>query len=178
MLGQNILRMHFPSAKDRSASPGAIADIPAGRFQLVMRLQLLRASLTDGHNHGLSQRQLLNGLMQNIRSVTVVAADFGLAGYWRMCREVIRRLEAMMKRGAVPPRLFALVVDWAASSELYIRRPKFRPFAQLLVRQLDDPLWNELIGEVDQSEMIHDLAMESQTDGTYLQAVTHTRHST
>ncbi len=127
-------------------------------YQIIVRLQVVR-----GWIYELSYRDLareiaaLEELLTAIQSVASAARESGLGGYAKVSLEVQSRFESALRRGGLSEITLDLVDDWAASSELYLRRPHSGGFARALVMQLNEPLWGTAIGMIDEAKLIDEL---------------------
>jgi hypothetical protein len=128
------------------------------RFQMVIRLQLVRAHVHDCLRRGASSepgRAEINEMLTGIQGVAVAAREAGLGGFTSVCLKVCERIEAFHRTGSMPRATLGLVAEWAANSELYLRRPQFAEFARALVLQLNDGLWGSRLNREEQDSLMH-----------------------
>jgi hypothetical protein len=127
------------------------------RFQVIIRLQRVRALINEPADQHSSPRSQLEAISKGLQWVAEAAVEQDLTAYVYVCRKVIERLNDLVEHGEIPPLLIARIDDWAAMSELYIRRPQFRQFGRMVVLQLNDPLWGPVINHHDQVGLIEEL---------------------
>jgi hypothetical protein len=137
-----------------------VSDMEGGarsRFQMVIRLQLVRAHVHDCLRRGDSWepgRAEINELLTGIQGVAVAAREAGLSGFASVCQHVCERIEPFARTGTMPRATLGLVAEWAANSELYLRRPRHAEFAKALVLQLNDRLWRSQLSREEQNSLI------------------------
>ncbi len=127
-------------------------------YQIIVRLQVVRGSIYELSYRDLARETAaLEELLTRIQSVVNAARESGLRGYAEVCGEIQSRFESALRRGHLSEVTLGLVDDWAASSELYLRRPHSGAFARTLVMQLNEPLWGAAIGAIDEARLIDEL---------------------
>lgn len=127
------------------------------RFQMVIRLQLVRAQVHDCLRRGDSwepKRAEITNILIGIQGVAAAAREAGLSGFTSVCLHVCERIEPFQRNGSMPRSMLGLVAEWAANSELYLRRPQFAEFARALVLQLDDSLWGSRLDREEQRSLM------------------------
>ena len=107
------------------------------RFQVIIRLQMVRVLVAEALDQRAFRRNRLQGIVA-IRSVGEAAAEQHFWGYAVACGKVTERLNRFVELGNCPPSLLVRVSDWAAISELHIRRPNCPWFGGVLQMQLDE----------------------------------------
>lgn len=111
-------------------------------FQIVIRLQKVRAQVQDLRRASMLREIAANEeLLAAIQGLASAARQGGLVGLTLVANVLGERVESLARRGRIPDGVLALVTDWSARAELYVRRPRFAEFARSLVRQLQDPAW-------------------------------------
>jgi hypothetical protein len=118
-------------------------------FQIVMRLQLVRRLVRDVVNGECSwdlRWHEMEDILIAMQGVAAAARTAGLSGFTSICLHLCERVLPPMRSGYLP---IALLADWAANAELYLRRPHRREFATALLEQLNDPQW---LGPLDPAE--------------------------
>jgi hypothetical protein len=137
-----------------------VGDMEGGarsRFQIVIRLQLVRAHVHDCLRRGASwepRRAEIKEILTGIQGVAVAAREAGLSGFTSVCLHVCERIEPFQRSGSMPRATLGLVAEWAANSELYLRRPQYTEFARALVLQLNDGLWGSRLNREEQNSLI------------------------
>lgn len=127
------------------------------RFQMVIRLQLVRAQVHEGLRRGSSWepgRTEITELLTGIQGVAAAAREAGLSGFTSVCLHVCGRIEPFQQTGSMPRATLGLIAEWAANSELYLRRPQHAEFAKALVLQLNDRLWGSRLDREEQNSLI------------------------
>jgi hypothetical protein len=127
------------------------------RFQMVIRLQLVRAHVHDCLRRSPSWapgRAEIEEILTGIQGVAVAARDAGLEGFKLVCLHVCGRIEPFERTGAMPRATLGLVAEWAANSELYLRRPQHAEFARALVSQLNDSQWGSRLNREEQNSLM------------------------
>jgi hypothetical protein len=125
--------------------------------QVISCLQTVRTLVSEALHHELHLQRAWPEILVSLQWVTEGAAKAGFAGFVPICRIVSGRLNAIPRRDIKAP-LLAHVGDWAAVSELYIRRPKFRQFSAMVVGQLEGPLWGIQIDDIERLRLINQLS--------------------
>ena len=137
-----------------------VGDMEGGarsRFQMVIRLQLVRAVVHDCLRRGDSWepgRAEIAELLTGIQGVAVAAREAGLSGFTSVCLHVCERIEPFQRAGNMPRATLGLVAEWAANSELYLRRPQHAEFARTLVLQLNDKPWGSQLSREEQNSLM------------------------
>ncbi len=127
-------------------------------YQIIVRLQVVRGWIYELSYRDLARETAaLEELSTGIQSVANAARESGLRGYAEVCREIQSRFESALRRGGFPEAALELIDDWAASSELYLRRPHSHAFARALVMRLTEPRWGIPIDDLDQARLIDEL---------------------
>jgi hypothetical protein len=130
-------------------------------FQIVIRLQMVRAQVHDRLHRGLTGEHKnidIDGILMGIQGVAVAAREAGLAAFTSVCLHVCERIEPSLRIGYITRPTLALVAEWAANAELYLRRPRYAEFAKALVFQLNDPQWGSSLDPTEQAKLLHDLS--------------------
>jgi hypothetical protein len=130
-------------------------------FQIVIRLQMVRAQVHDRLHPGVSGEHKkidIDDILMGIQGVAIAAREAGLAAFTSVCLHVCERIEPSLRIGYITPPTLALVAEWAANAELYLRRPRYGEFAKALVLQLNDPQWGSPLDPVVQAKLLHDLS--------------------
>jgi len=125
---------------------------------MVIRLQLVRAHVHDCLRRSASSepgRAEISEMLTGIQGVAVAAREAGLGGFTSVCLTVCERIEAFQRTGSMPRATLGLVAEWAANSELYLRRPQYAEFARALVLQLNDRLWGSRLNREEQESLMH-----------------------
>lgn len=127
-------------------------------FQIIIRLQWVRTQVT----HLLCferpcDPRALDELYSSFCSVTFAAREAGFAAFTMLCRRVSHRLDEMIVNDAVSNPFLRWVNEWAASAELYIRRPRFHHFARAVVLHLKHPIWGVVMDDETQVRVIDQL---------------------
>ena len=125
---------------------------------MVIRLQLVRAHVHDCLRRSASSepgRAEINEMLTGIQGVAVAARAAELGGFTSVCLKVCERIEAFQRTGSMPRATLRLVAEWAANSELYLRRPQYAEFARALVLQLNDSLWGSRLNREEQDSLMH-----------------------
>ena len=128
-----------------------------GRYQVIMRVQMVRTLISQLHDEQHNQSSRFGDVVQLMDSVAKSAEEDNLTAYTVLCRKVAERLSAVGRMTIPPSSLLFRISDWAATSELYLRRDKSRQFARMLVFQLNDPIWGISISHDDQVALIDQL---------------------
>jgi hypothetical protein len=137
-----------------------VVDMEGGarsRFQMVIRLQLVRAQVHDCLRRGAAcepSAAEIRELSTGIQGVALAAREAGLSGFTSVCLHVCERIEPFQRNGSMPRATLALVAEWAANSELYLRRPLYTEFARALVFQLNDSLWGSRMTREEQNNLM------------------------
>ena len=127
-------------------------------FQIIIRLQLVRAKVCDLARCDLSREHLaLAELQSSCQSVSTAAREAGLQALMAVSQEVSARLAVALRTAQITEAMLGLIGDWAANAELYLRRPHFRGFARTLVLQLNDPAWGAVMEGAAQMRLLHEL---------------------
>lgn len=140
----------------------AIIDHAHNQFQLIIRLQSFRTQISD-----LILRKwpldasAFDELRQSFGSVTFAAHVAGFGAFTGLCEQVCLRLDDMIASKAITVMSLAQLNEWAASAELYIRRPRFRHFARTLVLQLYQPTWSIVLDSESEAQLIDRLTTHS-----------------
>jgi hypothetical protein len=127
------------------------------RFQMVIRLQLVRAHVHDCLRRGSSWEPgtaEITEILSGIQGVAIAAREAGLGGFTSVCLHVCERIEPFQRTGSMPRATLGLVAEWAANSELYLRRPQYTEFAKALVLQLNDRLWGSRLDREEQNSLM------------------------
>jgi hypothetical protein len=127
------------------------------RFQMVIRLQLVRAYVHDCLRRGSAWEPgsaEIAEILTGIQGVAIAAREAGLSGFTSVCLHVCERIEPFQRAGSMSRATLGLVAEWAANSELYLRRPQHAEFARALVLQLNDRLWGSRLDHEEQNRMM------------------------
>lgn len=127
------------------------------RFQMVIRLQLVRAHVHDCLRRGSSWQPdgaEITEILAGIQGVAIAAREAGLSGFTSVCLHVCGRVEPFQRAGSMPQATLGLIAEWAANSELYLRRPQYAEFAKALVVQLNDRLWGSRLDREEQDSLV------------------------
>jgi hypothetical protein len=137
-----------------------VGDMEGGarsRFQMVIRLQLVRAHVHDCLRRGSSWepgKAEIAELLTGIQGVAVAAREAALSGFTSVCLHVCERIEPFQRSGTMQRAMLGLVAEWAANSELYLRRPRHAEFARALVVQLSDRSWGAQLSREEQNNLM------------------------
>ena len=126
-------------------------------FQIIVRLQMVRAKVSDLVSREVAHETALKDLALAIQSVKRTAKGAGLFGFATACQWVAERFAAAHARGEVTAKLLALIADWSAGAELYVRRPRFQGFARSIILQFNDPGWGSAMDVALQGELLDEL---------------------
>ena len=125
-------------------------------FQIVIRLQMVRAQVQELRRAGMSRESFANEeLLVAIQGVVNAARGARLMGLTFVCLAVCERVELGLRGGSISAPLLALILDWAARAELYVRRPRFAEFAHSLVRQLGEADWGIPFSSTERDRLIN-----------------------
>jgi hypothetical protein len=130
------------------------------RVEIVIRLQMVRAQVHDQLHRGASWEDKnieIDDILSGIQGVAIAAREAGLAAFTSVCLHVCERIEPSLHIGYISRSTLALVAEWAANAELYLRRPRYAEFAKALVLQLNDPQWGSPLDPAEQAKLLHDL---------------------
>jgi len=129
-------------------------------FQIVIRLQMVRARVHDGLYRGASwghENIEIEDILTGVQGVAFAAREAGLAAFTSVCLQVGERIERSLRSGHISRITLALVAEWAANAELYLRRPHYAQFAKTLMLQLNDSRWGSSLDPAEQAKLLHDL---------------------
>ena len=87
-------------------------------FQIVIRLQMVRAQVHDRLHRGLTGEHKnidIDGILMGIQGVAVAAREAGLAAFTSVCLRVCERIEPSLRIGYITRPTLALVAEWAAN---------------------------------------------------------------
>jgi hypothetical protein len=93
-------------------------------------------------------------ILTGMQGVADAAREAGLSGFTSVCLHVCERIEPFRRAGSMPKATLGLVAEWAANSELYLRRPQYAEFARALVLQLNDSLWGSRLNREEQNSLM------------------------
>jgi hypothetical protein len=127
-------------------------------FQIVMRLQLVRRLVNEASDRGIPpnlRRGEAEEILRAIQSVANVAGGVGLHGFASVGLSVCQRIEPLVRNGDLPLMTLQLLGEWAANSELYLRRPRRREFATAVLKQLNDLQWHRPLDSVELASLLH-----------------------
>jgi hypothetical protein len=117
-----------------------------GYFQLVIRLQVVRMHVHDKLRcaDGAAQEPAeTKDIVCRIQAVAIAAHEAGLFAFTSICLHVCERIDPSLRSGYISKPTLALVAEWTANAELYLRRPRFVQFAKAMLLQLNDRRWGE-----------------------------------
>jgi hypothetical protein len=123
-------------------------------FQIVVRLQRVRRLVHDVVNSDCSWElrcHQMQEILIAIQGVGAAANSAGFDGFTSVCSHLCERIEPLMRAGYLP---IALVAEWAAVAELYLRRPHGQGFAQALVDLLNDPQWHRELNPAEHGRLL------------------------
>lgn len=126
--------------------------------QIVMRLRLVRRLVHDigaGDYSRELQRNEMRDIFMALRRVADASSTPELSGFATACLLLCERIKALMPSGYLP---VALVADWAATAEMYLRRPHCSAFATPLLELLNDPLWHGALDPAEQARLLRELS--------------------
>jgi hypothetical protein len=129
-------------------------------FQIVIKLQALRACVHDGLGRGASceaTNSEATEILAGVLGVAIAARTEELRGFTSVCMLVYERIEGFGRSGRLPRALLEAIAEWSANSELYLRRPRYAEFARALVRQLNDAPWGSRLDRAEQDGLIRAL---------------------
>jgi hypothetical protein len=133
-------------------------------FQLVIRLQAVRMHVHDQlqrTDSAFREPAETKDIVLAIQAVAIAAHEAGLYAFTSVCLYVCERIDPSLRSGYMSQPMLALVAEWTANAELYLRRPRFAPFAKTMVQQLNDPRWGEPLNANDLDALIRDLTQGS-----------------
>jgi hypothetical protein len=131
-----------------------------GHYQIVMRLQAVRARVHDGLRCGAPSEAMhaeTTDILAGILGVAIAARTEDLTGFTSVCMLVYERIESFARAGRLPRAMLELIAEWSANSELYLRRPRYVEFAKALVRQLSESQWGARLDRAEQDRLIRAL---------------------
>ena len=129
-------------------------------FQLYIRLQLVRRLVHEWPARESAGQPGIAGveeMLSGIQAVASAARDAGLCGLTSACLHVCERVEPWLRCGRIPRATLNMLAEWAANSELYLRRPHSREFATALAMQLNDSRWGLGTGLVERDDLVRTL---------------------
>jgi hypothetical protein len=131
-----------------------------GHYQIVMRLQAVRARVHDGLRCGAPSEAMsaeTTDILAGVLGVAIAARTEDLTGFTSVCMLVYERIESFSRAGRLPRAMLELIAEWSANSELYLRRPRYVEFAKALVRQLNESQWGARLDRAEQDRLIRAL---------------------
>jgi hypothetical protein len=131
-----------------------------GHFQIVIRLQSVRARVHDGLHCGAPSEAMsaeATDILAGILGVAIAARSEDLTGFTSVCMLVYERIESFSRAGRLTRAMLELIAEWSANSELYLRRPRYVEFAKALVRQLNESQWGARLDRAEQDRLVRAL---------------------
>lgn len=129
-------------------------------FHIVTLLQSLRRNAHDRFHRDPpwdGSRAETAEILAEILAVAIAARVEGFFGFTSVCMIVYERIEALLHRGLMPKAILGQLVEWSASAELYLRRPRHAEFAKALVLQLHHSAWGARLGRGQRDGLIRSL---------------------